>query len=419
MPAIQETRSTRKLRSSRRASLNAESSNHEAMRSSNTAAQASAPAPAPITARKSSRSASANVTASASSAAIPPPRDSHTTTNTTATATTNTNTTNTTTNNDANKRGHKRQTRESQDSQKKARTYNLRSAKRAPPAAISTVTPGTLVRHLDFQESRQRSSSIASKSSAKATEEMPEGVVDIFATRPAVQSCTCLHDVNFQQNSSLGFSHIANYGKEYGQILREKEAKEMWDLHTVLPSQSTDGSNDTDSDDSDEESRPGTPRPGTVLKYRPRNLSMRESRSGPLETIEKLPRQPLLSPKMRSILVNWLVEVSQEYKVSADGYHLAITLLDLILTRGPTAQQLAELDIEDSDSEDEDESKVFLVLRNEFQALGWYVTFQLSQKPHLASTRLALTLNFFYSTLLLQCLRLDWFQDGRQGLALL
>ena len=370
------------------------------MPSSNTAAQASAPAP--ITARKSSRSASANVTASASSAAMPPPRDSHTTTTTNTTATANTTTTNTTKKNDANKRGHKRQTREAQDSQKKARssasarTYNLRSAKRAPPAAISTVTPGTLVRQLDFQESRQRSSSIESNLNANATVALPEGVVDIFATRPAVQSCTCLHDVNFQQNSSLGFSHIANYGKEYGQILREKEAKEMWDLHTALPSQSTDGSNDTDSDDSDEESRPGTPRPGTVLKYRPRNLSMRESRSGPSENIEKLPRQPLLSPKMRSILVNWLVEVSQEYKVSADGYHLAITLLDLILTRGPTAQHLTDLDIEDSDDEDEVESKVFLVLRNEFQALGWYVTFHHSLKyaghqPRLAFNRLELT----------------------------
>jgi hypothetical protein len=351
------------------------------MTSSNTSAQASAPAP--ITARKSSRSTSANVTASASSAAMPPPKKSHTT-NTTATATANTITTTTTTTNDTNKRGHKRQTRETQDSQKKARssasvetarTYNLRSAKRAPPAAISTVTPGTLVRQLDFQESRRSSSSIESNANVNATEELPEGVVDIFSTRPAIQSCTCLHDVSFQQNSSLGFSHIANYGKEYGEILREKEAKEMWDLHTALPPLST--STDTDSDDSDEESRPGTPRPGTVLKYRPRNLSLKESRSGPSENIEKLPRQPLLSPKMRSILVNWLVEVSQEYKVSADGYHLAITLLDLILTRGPTAQQLAELDIEDSDDEDEEESKVFLVLRNEFQALGWYVTLHL------------------------------------------
>jgi hypothetical protein len=377
MPAIQETRSTRQLRSSRRASIQVESSD-EAMTSSNTAAPASAPAP--ITARKSSRSA--NVTASASSAGAPPPGDSHTTTTTAnANTTTNTNTKDT----DTNKRGHKRQTRGTQDSQKKARssasletvrTYNLRSsttskASRAPPA--STVTPGTLVRHLDFQESRQ--SLLSTESNANATDGLPEGVVDIFSTRPAVQSCTCLHDVNFQQNSSLGFSHICNYGKEYGEILREKEDLQMIDLYTVLPTRSADGSADDDSDDSDDESRPGTPRPGTVLKYQPRNLSMRESRSGPSENIEKLPRQPLLSPKMRSILVNWLVEVSQEYKVSPDGYHLAITLLDLILTRGPSAQQLAELDIEDSDDEDEEESKVFLVLRNEFQALGWYVTF--------------------------------------------
>jgi hypothetical protein len=339
---------------------------------------------------------------------MPPPEDSHTTAAAAAANTTTTITT-THTNENTNKRGHKRQTKGTQESQKKARSstslervrsYNLRSstattAERAP-AAASTVTPGSLVRQLDFQESRQRSSS-STESNPNATDGLTKGVVDIFATRPAVQSCTCLHDVSFQQNSSLGFSHICNYGKEYGEILREKEAKEMSELHAVLPAPSEDPSADDNSEDSDEESRPGTPRPGTVLKYRPRTLNMRESRSGPSEIIEKLPRQPLLSPKMRSILVNWLVEVSQEYKVSPDGYHLAITLLDLILTRGPTAQQLADLDIEDSDDEEEDESKVFLVLRNEFQALGWYVTFHLANYKHVLCSR-DLHLHFDSST---------------------
>jgi hypothetical protein len=339
MSTSQETRSTRELRALRRESFHVETTTNEAM-NSNTAA----PAPAAVTARKARQTS-----------------------------------------------GHKRQTRGSQDAQKKARptsvsassenvarTYNLRSLtapKIAPaPEAAPRVTPGSLVRHLDFKEADQSSSS--NESVATCTEGLPQGVVNIFSTRPAVKSCTCLHDVSFQQNSSLAFSHICNYGKEYGDILREKEDREMSELYAVLPIQSENRLADDDSDDSDDESRPGTPRPGTVLKYRPRALSMKQSRSGPSEKIEKLPRQPFLSPKMRSILVNWLVEVAQEYKVSADGYHLAITLLDLILSRGPSAQQLVLLDIDDSDDEDEDEDmQKFLVLRHEFQALGWYVSF--------------------------------------------
>jgi hypothetical protein len=396
MPTAQETRSTRELRASRRASQSSESSN-EAKQSSNAAAAA---APAPITLRKHKTR-----TVPASSAAAPLPGDSHTTTIATANTTT---TITSEKDNTSQQRGHKRHTRGTQDSQKKARsssaslettaskrTYNLRSSTTTKasrtPAVASTVTPGTLVaRHLDYQESSRQSST---DSKPKATEGLPEGVVDIFSARAAVTSCTCLHDVSFPQNTSLGFSHICNYGKEYSEILRQKEASEMFDLYAVLPAQSADRSTDDDSDDSDDESRPGTPRPGTVLKYRPRTLSMRESKSGPSENIEKLPRQPLLSPKMRSILVNWLVEVSQEYKVSADGYHLAITLLDLILTRGPSSQQLAELDIEDSDDEEEETRKTFLVLRNEFQALGWYVPIFILffNQPRLAFKRLVLT----------------------------
>ena len=104
-----------------------------------------------------------------------------------------------------------------------------------------------------------------------------------------------------------------------------------------------------------------------------------KSSSSLFESTQPLPRQPFVTPKMRSILINWMVEVSQEYNVSEDAFHLAVTLLDLMLLRGPTKQQLED-DYDGSDSEDSDEEVCisrsksrawFLIRRADFQAIGW------------------------------------------------
>lgn len=185
--------------------------------------------------------------------------------------------------------------------------------------------------------------------------------------------------------------------------MKQKEAREIAQVIGILPSEeshhllfananaNTNDDNDNDNDAAADEttSRPGTPRPGTVLKYKPRLLSLLSCPSSE-QQVQKLPRQPHLTPKMRSILVNWLVEVSTEYKLSEDAYHLAVSLLDLVLTRGPTLAQYEQSTdeySEDCDSDCDDEQgnsgavakaskprKPFLVARNEFQALGWYVS---------------------------------------------
>ena len=41
--------------------------------------------------------------------------------------------------------------------------------------------------------------------------------------------------------------------------------------------------------------------------------------------------QPEMTPHMRSILVDWLVEVAQEYHLGSDTLHLTIHLLDRLL----------------------------------------------------------------------------------------
>ena len=100
------------------------------------------------------------------------------------------------------------------------------------------------------------------------------------------------------------------------------------------------------------------------------------------EPTELLERQPYVTQRMRAVLVSWLVEVSIEYNVSTAAYHLAISLLDHVLDCGPTLRERESWsgwdDIEGdrlSDMDDDDEpdwpSHWFVVLRNDFQALGW------------------------------------------------
>jgi hypothetical protein len=81
-------------------------------------------------------------------------------------------------------------------------------------------------------------------------------------------------------------------------------------------------------------------------------------------------RQPYLSPKMREVLIHWLVEVGQEYKVSETAFHLSVSILDHLLLKGPTQDELDSCDDKDEDVGD----RWFLVLRSEFQAVGWYVS---------------------------------------------
>ena len=44
-------------------------------------------------------------------------------------------------------------------------------------------------------------------------------------------------------------------------------------------------------------------------------------------------KQPDLTPSMRSILVDWLVEVSDEYKLHDETLHLAVSYIDRFLSQ--------------------------------------------------------------------------------------
>jgi Cyclin, N-terminal domain len=86
----------------------------------------------------------------------------------------------------------------------------------------------------------------------------------------------------------------------------------------------------------------------------------------------RLPHQPLLTVKMRRVLVLWLSEVVQEYKLSEAAYHLSVTLLDSVLARGPSDYRSEQHGIlEAALAPESEQGNEWLVRPRDFQALGW------------------------------------------------
>lgn len=82
-----------------------------------------------------------------------------------------------------------------------------------------------------------------------------------------------------------------------------------------------------------------------------------------------MPRQPHLTRRMRSILMDWLIELAEEYKLQPSTLHLAATLVDKSLA---TAKYQNSASSFGSDSTD---NRGFIVEREMLQCLGWYVLF--------------------------------------------
>ena len=90
----------------------------------------------------------------------------------------------------------------------------------------------------------------------------------------------------------------------------------------------------------------------------------------PDESTQFLHYQPELTPKMRSILFDWIIELSEHFTFGPSTLHLAITLVDKVLACGPLSMD-NEYSDEDSDYDDgESKTNCFLFSRECFQLLG-------------------------------------------------
>ena len=91
----------------------------------------------------------------------------------------------------------------------------------------------------------------------------------------------------------------------------------------------------------------------------------------PDESTKYLSFQPDLTPKMRAILVDWIIELSEHFLFSTTTLHLAITLVDKVMACGKLSLDEGSDDEDDSDSDDDDsKTKNFLIPRERYQLLG-------------------------------------------------
>lgn len=267
--------------------------------------------------------------------------------------------------------------------------YNLRSTTATRPRSQTsstavTVTPRMLARQINFENWRDRVHVDAPK--------VPKGVVDIYCSNSNNGSSfvTACHCPLSSSHRLLVAQHFGMYGREFTHDMRQAERRQYADAFgeravVSYPYQDAhfdDREYETLDDDTD--------LPSTHLRYRPRPMDVLDMRIHLLDTSDELlPRQPFISARMRSVLVNWMVELGTEYSVSCTAFHLSVTLLDAILAKGPSHRQyLANLDLverrkrlqfDNEEDEDEDEEAAEnlrswgIIHRHEFQALGWYV----------------------------------------------
>ena len=266
------------------------------------------------------------------------------------------------------------------------RTYNLRSSQHP---VQKTVTPGTVPRR--GPPSRSSSEADEDKYSEYGKQAaLPMGVVDIFAARPSYcgkksrkpGSCCCPPVTATETIQILSSQHVTDYGQEYFWHLAGCEEDQLVHnlgrIHGIFPTtnespdhcsqsrQDTDSSEDED-DSSIEDQVPRRAR---------RTLAMGRGTPSPansMDDTDPLPLQPLLTARMRKVLVQWLSEVVVEFRLGDATYHLAVSLLDQLLTMGPSENQyLAFADNKHGGyvTEDEEECPWFLIRRKDFQAVG-------------------------------------------------
>jgi len=200
-----------------------------------------------------------------------------------------------------------------------------------PPAASTpqrkstvaiTPTASLSKKHMAFDNAKDEKESVVT-SLILSTINLPPTVPNLFSSPPtSFTSCQCV-----EQECSRGCSsaeYMGTYGWEHRAFLQEKEGMEYEPLYN------------TDTTEKDLLQILTCSSISPPLKKRTRQQSeWFGPKSIDWNLDQYMDRQTDLAPKMRSILVDWIVELSEEYKLSSRTLHLAVTLVDKSLACAP------------------------------------------------------------------------------------
>ena len=250
-------------------------------------------------------------------------------------------------------------------------TATKRPLTRSQRAALQVITPSPAQ-----SKSKQDSTSFpfSTPPTNKRRNTLPEGVIDIYPEEDC-QHAICSCGADHCSARTLTSSYIHTYGKEYWQHLKDVEEPTIL-LPTSSSADGSPGSRSTRSDaqspgdDHDDEATAATAETPEYNRdwvfLNPEAVDSPELH----ESTKYLPYQPDLTPKMRSILVDWIIELSEHFNFGPTALHLAVTLVDKVLACGPIRIDEDSDDEADSDAEDESKTNCFLISRERFQLLG-------------------------------------------------
>lgn len=235
---------------------------------------------------------------------------------------------------------------------------------------------------------------------------LPKEVVDLYPQAPHFCHATNRHCVCEEvacSARSLTASYMQTYGKEYFQHMKDNEEPIVLPSSTSLPSR---GSRSSRSRRTAEKASDGLPRSphtsssnssmgSSILSHQTPNHrrdwvhidTTNLSVTKPTESTTFLDYQPELTPKMRSILMDWIIELSEHFHFSPRTLHLAITLIDKVLSCGPLSpdEEDSEENVWDVDDGSQSKTNCFLIARDSFQLLGatctWLACKMEEQKP--------------------------------------
>jgi hypothetical protein len=205
--------------------------------------------------------------------------------------------------------------------------------------------------------------------------------------RPSKQAITSFSGEDQCSFKSTNEIYLASYGYDYFKALKEREGPhERHPTPHGSPASSAEGRSSPSSSHDNQASQDSLSTamtPKTRYVYIPTKTilgkeesaggseaSGASSSSGSSQTIDY---QPHLTTKMRAILVDWLIELSEEYKLSPNTLHFAVILMDKSLQCGrvsPLSSSQGSLS-SPGGSEPGISSNRLMVERDMLQCLGW------------------------------------------------
>ena len=183
---------------------------------------------------------------------------------------------------------------------------------------------------------------------------LPAGVRSLYP-RDDHKLCSC--DENHCSSRSLSHSFLRHYGMEYYKSLCEWEETHHACPGTSENSNASSASSPPSSQGDESSSHRETPPRRVNYVFRSVGNDGQQSLASSISS-QTLLHQPHLTEKMREVLVDWMIELSEEYHLSTKTLHLTIALLNRALERG-------------EDDDGSDGATPFVIERDMFQCLGW------------------------------------------------